>query len=79
LLVNRHQHLGGILFERLGVWDTLWKGGGSPIYDELRAALFDRYPAYGRFFPQYRDALPGKSGHSTPLRTHVAEEIINRW
>jgi flavin-dependent dehydrogenase len=78
LLVNRHDHLGGILASGLGVWDTQWEGKRSPIYDEVRAALFDYYRTnYGADSQQYRDALPGKSGHSNGrFEPHVAEKII---
>ena len=40
-LVNRTEHLGGILSNGLGVWDTLWEGKRSPVYDELRQSIFD--------------------------------------
>src|SRR5881397_2446319 len=43
LLVNRHDHLGGILTSGLGVWDTQWEGRRSPIYDEVRAAIMEDY------------------------------------
>jgi hypothetical protein len=78
LLVNRHDHLGGILSSGLGVWDTRWEGKRSPIYDEVRAAFFADYrAAYGADSPQYRDALPGKSGHSNGrYEPHVAEKIL---
>src|SRR5437016_4196044 len=33
LLVNRHDHLGGLLTSGIGVWDTLFEGKRSPIYD----------------------------------------------
>ncbi len=80
LLVNRHDHLGGILSSGLGVWDTQWEGKRSPIYDEVRAAFFDHYrTTYGTESPQYRDALPGKSGHTNGrYEPHVAEQIINK-
>ena len=78
LLVNRHGHLGGIVTSGLGVWDTLWEGKRSPVYDEVRVAFFDYYrTTYGPDSPQYRDALPGKSGHSNGrYEPHVAEKII---
>src|SRR6266700_3121654 len=64
LLVNRHAHLGGILSSGLAVWDTLWEGRRAPIYDEVRAGILEYYKAtYGDDSPQYRDALPAKSGH----------------
>lgn len=79
LLVNRHAHLGGIMSSGLGVWDTQWEGKRSPIYDEVRQALFDYYRAtYGENSPQYRDALPGKSGHTNGrYEPRVAERIFN--
>ena len=37
----------------------------TPIYDEVRQAIFDYYrTTYGENSPQYREALPGKSGHT---------------
>jgi hypothetical protein len=61
VLVNHNGHLGGILSSGLGVWDTLWEGKRSPIYDEARQAIFDHYrTTYGEDSPQYRDALAGQ-------------------
>lgn len=78
LLVNRTQHLGGILSSGLGVWDTLYEGRRSPIYDEVRQAIFDHYRStYGEKSPQYRHALPGKSGHTNGrFEPRVAEAIL---
>lgn len=78
VLVNPHDHLGGILSSGLGVWDTLWEGKRSPIYDEARQAIFDHYrETYGEDSPQYRDALPGKSGHSNgKFEAKVAEAVF---
>jgi hypothetical protein len=78
LLVNRHDHLGGILTSGLGVWDTQYEGKRSPIYDEVRTALFDHYrKTFGAESPQFRDALPGASGHSNgKYEPHVAERIL---
>ncbi len=78
LLVNRHDHLGGILSSGLGVWDTQWEGKRSPIYDETRAAFFEHYRStYGENSPQYRDALPGKTGHTNGrYEPHVAERFV---
>ncbi len=80
LLVNHNAHLGGILSSGLGVWDTLWEGRRSPIYDEAREAIFDHYrTTYGVDSPQYRDALPGKSGHTNgKFEPRVAEAILTR-
>lgn len=80
VLVNRNDHLGGILASGLGVWDTLWEGKRSPIYDEARQAIFDHYrTTYGTDSPQYRDALPGKSGHTNgKFESKVAEMILTK-
>ena len=78
VLVNHNGHLGGILSNGLGVWDTLWEGKRSPIYDEARQAIFDHYrTTYGEDSRQYRDALPGKSGHTNgKFEPKVAEKIL---
>ncbi len=78
ILVNRHDHLGGILASGLGVWDTQWEGRRAPIYDEVRQAIFDHYrTTYGEDSPQYRAALPGKSGHTNgKFESRVAEQIL---
>lgn len=78
VLVNHNGHLGGILSNGLGVWDTLWEGKRSPIYDEARQAIFDHYrTTYGENSQQYRDALPGKSGHTNgKFEPKVAEKIL---
>ncbi len=77
-MVNRHGHLGGILSSGLGVWDTRWEGKRSPIYDEVRAAIFNHYrQEYGAESPQYRDALPGKAGHTNGrFEPRVVEQIL---
>ena len=78
VLVNHNDHLGGILSNGLGVWDTLWEGKRAPIYDEARQAIFDHYrTTYGEKSPQYRDALPGKSGHTNgKFEPKVAEMVL---
>ncbi len=78
LLVNHNHHLGGILSSGLGVWDTQFEGRRSPIYDEVRQAFFDHYRAtYGEDSPQYRDALPGKTGYTNGrFEPRVAERIL---
>lgn len=78
VLVNHNDHLGGILSSGLGVWDTLWEGKRAPIYDEVRQAIFDHYrTTYGEDSRQYRDALPGKSGHTNgKFEPKVAERIL---
>lgn len=78
ILVNRHDHLGGILSSGLGVWDTVYEGRRSPVYDEIRQAFFDFYRrTYGEDSPQYRDALPGKTGHTNGrFEPRVAERLL---
>ncbi|MEA3207052.1 MAG: hypothetical protein QOE70_109 [Chthoniobacter sp.] len=78
LLVNHNDYLGGILSSGLGVWDTLWEGRRSPIYDEARQAIFDHYrTTYGEDSRQYRDALPGRSGHTNgKFEPRVAEQVL---
>jgi hypothetical protein len=78
VLVNHNGHLGGILSNGLGVWDTLWEGKRSPIYDEARQAIFDHYrTTYGEDSRQYRDALPAKSGHTNgKFEPKVAEAVL---
>ena len=78
LLTNHTAHLGGILSSGLGVWDTQWEGKRSPIYDEVRQAIFDHYrTTYGADSSQYRDALPGRTGHTNgKFEPHVAEKIL---
>lgn len=80
VLVNRHEHLGGMLSSGLGVWDTQYEGHRSPIYNELRTRLMDYYRStYGENSPQYRDARPGKTGYTNGrYEPHVAEELIDR-
>lgn len=79
LLVNRHDHLGGIMSSGLGVWDSQWEGKRSPIYDETRAAFLEHYrTTYGEDSQQYRDALPGKTGHTNGrYEPHIAEQFFN--
>jgi len=78
VLVNPHDHLGGILSSGLGVWDTLWEGKRSPVYDEVREAIFAHYRnTYGEDSSQYRDAMPGRSGHSNgKFEPKVAEKVF---
>ena len=78
ILVNHNAHLGGMLSSGLGVWDTRWEGKRSPIYDQVRQEIFDYYrTTYGANSPQYRQALPGKSGHTNgKFEAHVAEKIL---
>lgn len=78
LLVNRTQHLGGILANGLGVWDTQYEGKRSPLYDEVRRGIMGHYRStYGDKSPQYLAAMPGKSGHTNGrFEARVAEQIL---
>jgi hypothetical protein len=80
LLINQHGHLGGILSSGLAVWDTLWEGRRSPIYDEVRAGIFEYYRAtYGEDSAQYRDCLPSQTGHLVGrFEACVAEKVITQ-
>lgn len=80
VLVNRTDHPGGILSSGLGVWDTVWEGKRSPIYDELRQAIFDHYrETYGEESAQLRHSLPGKSGHTNgKFEPKVVEALIRK-
>lgn len=79
LLVNHNEHLGGILSSGLGVWDTQYEGKRAPIYDEVRQAIFTHYrTTYGENSEQYKQALPGKSGHTNgKFEPKVAEKVFN--
>lgn len=80
VLVNHNDHLGGILSSGLGVWDTLWEGKRSPVYDEVREAILAHYrDTYGSDSRQFRDALPGKTGHSNgKFEAKVAEMVFTK-
>ena len=43
LLVNHTPHIGGLPANGMGLWDTLYEGWRSPIYNEMRQAIFDHY------------------------------------
>lgn len=59
ILSNHTPVLGGLPANGLSVWDMLYEGRRSPIYDELRWGLFDYYKdKYGDDSQDYRNALP---------------------
>lgn len=78
-LVNYNQHIGGMLSNGLGVWDTLYEGKRSPVYDEFRQSIFEYYrKKYGDDSVQYKDALPGETGHTNgTFEPGVAEYLFN--
>ena len=80
LMVNHTPILGGMISNGLCVWDTQYEGKRSPIYDELRQAMFDYYrDTYGEDSDQYRDALPQASGHSNGnFEPKVAQMLVEK-
>ena len=59
ILSNHTPVLGGLPANGLSLWDTLYEGRRSPIYDELRWGIFDYYKEqYGEDSPDYRNCLP---------------------
>ena len=80
LIVNHTPILGGMISNGLCVWDTQYEGKRSPIYDELRQAIFDYYRStYGEDSPQYKTALPGPPGHSNGnFEPKVAQLMVEK-
>jgi len=78
LFVHHTGHLGGMLANGLGVWDSRYDRKRAPIYDEVRAAIIAHYhDTYGPDSSQYRDAQPGPNGHTNGrFEPHVAERIL---
>jgi len=78
LLTNYNNHFGGMLVNGMGVWDTLYEGRRSPIYDELRQRIINFYKQkYGEGSSQYLTAMPGKTGHTNgTFEAWVAERVI---
>lgn len=74
LLANHTPILGGMLSNGMCVWDTLYEGKRSPIYDELREAIFAFYrDTYGEVSDQRRTCLDSPTGysHSLFVKTHL--------
>ncbi len=44
MLVHHHQHIGGMMSNGLGVFDTLYNGPRSPLHDEIRKRITQHYP-----------------------------------
>ena len=69
ILTNHTPVLGGLPANGLSLWDTLYEGRRSPIYDELRWGLFDYYKEkYGEDSQDYRNSLPAPP--DTPASYH---------
>ena len=79
LMISHNDRVGGMLTSGLGVWDTLYEGYRSPIYNELRQSFFDHYRThFGEDSEAYKRALPGESGHNNgTFEAHVAEKYVN--
>ncbi|RRK02124.1 FAD-dependent oxidoreductase [Opitutaceae bacterium TAV3] len=80
ILTNYHGHPGGMLANGLGVWDTLYEGHRSPIYDQLRSEIIEYYKTeYGENSPQHLAALPGATGHTNGrFEPKIAERYCRR-
>lgn len=80
ILTSRSSHPGGALSSGLGVWDTAWEGRRAPIYDAIRQGVFDYYrETYGEGSEQYRQALPGPTGHTNgKFEPHVVETLFTK-
>lgn len=44
-LISTYPHVGGLLSNGLGVFDSLYAGQRAPLYDEVRARIKSHYPA----------------------------------
>ncbi|MEZ6047562.1 MAG: FAD-dependent oxidoreductase [Planctomycetaceae bacterium] len=74
-LVSPNRHLGGLLSNGLSTMDTLYNGERAPIYDELRAAIYNHYrEEYGQDSSEYTDTLPGFP--KTRYEAHVIEQLL---
>ena len=84
ILTSHTPILGGMMANGLGVWDTLFEGRRSPVYDELRQAILDHYRrTYGEDSQEYREALPAPTGHSNgkyeaSVACRVVTEMVAR-
>ena len=69
ILTNHTPVLGGLPANGLSLWDTLYEGRRSPVYDELRWGLFDYYKEkYGEDSQDYHNSLPAPP--DTPALYH---------
>jgi lysophospholipase L1-like esterase len=74
-LVSPFPNLGGALSNGLTTMDTLLNGQRAPLYDELRASIYQFYrEKYGADSEQYRRSLPGQP--KTKVEAHVFEQLI---
>ncbi len=76
LLVERSQHVGGMLTGGLGVMDTMYDGPRSAFYDEYCARLVAYYKdVYGSDSPVLADVLPRPAWPLT-AEPHVMERVF---
>lgn len=77
-LVSTSRHLGGMMVNGLGIFDTLYNGSRAPLYDEFRKMIYDYYRnTYGTDSVQYKSSGPGIS--KTMYEAKVAEQLIDTW
>ncbi|MDR1282470.1 MAG: FAD-dependent oxidoreductase [Opitutaceae bacterium] len=62
-LVHHHHHIGGMMSNGLGVFDTLYDGSRSPLYDEIRYRIENHYP-------------PGSHGYEPHVAESVFESLV---
>lgn len=73
LLVERGQHLGGMLTSGLGVEDTLYLGDRAPLYTEFREGVKRHYrETYGVDSEQYKTCAAGR----LTFEPRVAEAVL---
>ena len=81
LLVNRSQHLGGMISGGIGVADTQYDGNRAPLWAEFETRVLDYYRSkYGEDSPQYQASRPGPrniSGARLRFEAFVGERIID--
>lgn len=81
LLVNRSPVLGGQHTNGIGVWDTLYDGYRSPLYQEVRQALFDIYRhTFSEGSVQWKAAQPGPKTErfvNGRFEPSMAEKVID--
>ena len=57
VLLHHHRHVGGMLANGLGTFDTLYEGPGAPLFDELHRRLVEHcHRSYGDGSPEHEAA-----------------------
>lgn len=65
VLIHHQRHLGGMMSNGLGVFDTMYEGYRAPIFDEFKASVLSHYPEYRQGHPEFRRYEP-----------HIAEQTF---